>query len=110
MKLCKDCRHSVWPDPIAALYGQGTYIEPMCGHPSEPREPVRGSLTGSCYKARGVGLLLLSDLDRLACGPDAKLFEERPPKIVGTVRSMTRDELAEIYPPRKSWIARMFGG
>lgn len=108
MKLCKDCKHSVWPDPIAALYGQKTYTIPMCGHPDARRSLVEGELLDACAGAReDADYMKLADP---GCGREGSRFEERPPQIVGAVRSMTREELGEMYPPRKGWIARIFGG
>jgi hypothetical protein len=78
MKLCKDCKHAVLPNPLAQLRpGYESYM-PMCGHPSADRDVVYGSLTVSCVSARGhlAGGLTQESI----CWPDAKLFEQREPK------------------------------
>lgn len=108
MKLCKDCKHSVWPNPLAAMYGHTTYAIPMCGHPNARRSLVNGDLLDSCAGARDdAGHMKLAEP---GCGREGARFEERPPQIVGAVVKMTREEMAKMYPPRKSWIARLFGG
>lgn len=111
MKLCKDCKHA-WM-PYAGINGSGAYALPTCIHSDAPREPVYGASIVMCFEARGTEGI---------CGPDGDLFEDRPvytvevpepiasPQIVGAIRDMTREEMAKMYPPRKSWIARIFGG
>ena len=77
MKLCRDCKHSVWPHSLAQLYGQATYPIPMCGHPEARRSLVNGDLLDTCAGARED-----ADYMKLAepgCGRDARRFEERPP-------------------------------
>lgn len=103
MKLCKDCKHSVWPNPYSnAHLHPPFYVFPMCGHPSAPREPVSGGLTATCEAARGHGEYLIERVDMLACGPDAKLFEAPAPPPNQIVR-------VEAPEPRKGWIARIMG-
>lgn len=116
MKLCKDCKHSVWPDPIAALYGQQTYTIPMCGHPDARRSLVDGALLDSCADARED-----ADYVRLAepgCGREGARFEAKPPAqeaipaCVGGMRKVTREELEKEFPriaPSKGWGAWFFG-
>lgn len=103
MKLCKDCKHAHFPHPLE--YAVVGYFMPMCKHPSAPREPVRGALTATCEAARGHGEYRIERLDMLACGPDAKLFEARPPApLPNQIVSVEAPE------PRKGWLDRLFGG
>lgn len=80
VKLCKDCKHAVMPNPMARLQQAGTgipiYAMPMCGHPDARRGVVAGELLTSCVTARGA-CDLLGATDQSICWPDAKLFEEK---------------------------------
>lgn len=61
MKLCKDCKHF---EPIVGYA--------LCDHPSVKHSSIDGSAVTLCQLARGEGYG--------ACGPEAKLFEQKPPK------------------------------
>lgn len=80
MKLCKDCKHAVWPAHPYSNYvpGIANYTEPMCGHPDARRSVVNGDLEVTCKVARGATTILNSCRD-VICS-EAKLFEERPPR------------------------------
>ena len=78
-KLCKDCKHALWPHPLQQLSGN-FYGTPMCSHPDADRSMVTGCLTTTCATARGdLGVMISSS--RTICGPQAKLFEQRPPEV-----------------------------
>jgi hypothetical protein len=79
--FCKDCKHCAMPNPLANAYvGYPAYAVPMCAHPSAPRSPVDGRALATCSNARGEGLILRAETEKLDCGPDAKLFEQREPE------------------------------
>lgn len=111
MKLCKDCKHSVWPIPGASFVAVSGLR--MCGHPDAPRSLVDGALQKSCHMARG------EDLRNPAtepCGPDAKLFEKRPPKTQTVTWSQLMDpndfgsSMGFAPIPSRPWWRRIFGG
>lgn len=109
MKLCKDCKHSVWPHPLAALYGTTTYLVPMCGHPDARRSLVNGDLLDTCAGAREEANYM--PLAEPGCGRDATRFEERPrapkeePILMGSYAAIDVERPAE----RSLW-TRIFGG
>lgn len=106
MKLCKDCKHARFPHPMDAWLGV-TYFAPMCGHPNAPVEPVQGALIATCAVARGCGEFSLAHLAVPECGPEAKLFEERPPKVEVSPSVCFEKYQADTD---KSWWRRVFGG
>lgn len=89
MKLCKDCKH--------AAIGFG--LPALCGHPNAERDLVYGWTTVKCWDDRGKDG---------ACGPDAKLFEEKPaPEPAPEAGSIV---WVQAEPDRKlGWFARLFG-
>lgn len=114
MKLCKDCKYMVMPNLLENAYaGCRAYYVPMCGHPDAPRSLVDGALQKSCHMARG------EDLRNPAtepCGPDAKLFEKRPPKTQTVTWSQLMDpndfgsSMGFAPIPSRPWWRRIFGG
>lgn len=74
MKICKDCKHSVWSwtAQMQSYWGPSPYHVAMCGRSDAPRSLVTGDLTVSCMDTRREGA---------ECGPDGDLFEERPPEV-----------------------------
>jgi hypothetical protein len=113
MKLCKDCKHAVMPQPPWAnvQVGQKFTLLEMCGHPNASRSVVDGSLKTPCEIARGA----TGGPDPI-CGMDAALFERREPEkpIFGDAPSdlFAKPVCFEKYKADlgKPWWRRIFGG
>lgn len=107
MKLCKDCKHALMQHPHQLQQISGEYYGvPMCAHPDAPRNCVDGRLEATCFVARGV---VQSLQQPTFCGPDAKLFEEKPaPEPAPDAGATVYDEWAQKTIER-SWICRLFG-
>ena len=117
MKLCRDCKHSVWPNPLANCIGHPGpfYRIPMCGHPDARRSLVNGDLQVECVIARSdAEIFAFNDPRRcdMICGSDGKLFKERAPApLPEPIRIVTKNDLGEMLQKRrKGWIARILGG
>lgn len=80
MKLCKDCKHALMPNPYRQLRQFVRYFpDPMCCHPSAGWNVVDGSPVMECERMRGKEV---SHQGELICGHGAKLFEERAAQAV----------------------------
>jgi hypothetical protein len=108
------------PNPLANAYaGYPAYVVPMCGHPSAPRSPVDGRALATCSNARGEGLILRAETEKLDCGPDAKLFEQpEPEKItrdmvpgaITVVSAQVGPHVKHVSWWRRTWWCQIFGG
>lgn len=105
MKLCKDCKHAVWPPhPLQQALGAPPYVTPMCGHPEAERSVVDGKLKTPCEWARGES----GPGDKSVCWPHAKLFEQAPPKP--EPEPMKPYQVVETWTPEKrTFWRRIFG-
>lgn len=106
MKLCKDCKHAVMPNPLLNLQlacnGQTAHYVPMCGHPDAKRSLVDGSLQTTCVEARESGT------DKMICCNEAKLFEQAPPKEEPELKTYSIVPV-EVTPEKPSFWRRIFG-
>lgn len=96
MKLCKDCKHVAMPSSPYMNIGMGNgYKEPMCGHPSAPRNLVDGALARTCASCR-------TGATDDYCGREGRMFEDGPaPRPFFIVETSA--------PPRRTFWQRLFG-
>jgi hypothetical protein len=107
MKLCKDCKHALLPQPPWAnvQVGQKFTMLEMCGHPNAARSVVDGSLKTPCEIARGA----TGGPDPI-CGMDAALFEQREPDPEITRIVVGQWVVGDAPPIHQPWWRSIFGG
>lgn len=95
-KFCRDCAHMLEAGP----FSWSQYA--ICLHPDGERDPVYGTFTTPCGVQR---------LFNGICGPEAKLFEQKPPEPVPEPAPMPPRECFVLSDPpekRRGLIARIF--